>query len=995
MRRYLLVATALLGLVFAAACGSDEPGKPGPKDPPEKEKDGVPRCAIDLAEIAGDGGSGSNASVRKIDGGADLFGGLAASGKTGDYILENHRIRIIVQGAVDDLGPSPFGGNIIDADVIRPGGEGRDILGKVAPLFNFGRTIRPDREADLFILNDGADGKAAVLAVNVKDTPITGVDVAGAVNAGLPAARLSVDPSVPVPMKMTQYYILSPGAQRIRSITAFCNTSETAQVVAVGDLVVPGAVTDRYNPGAASGGWGAAEGVAAGPWVAFQGDGSAYALVPGNGAGPNLILTTDGLAISVHGSDSLLPYTKLIDAARPPPGSLAIDPGKSAFYERSLVVGTAISETIETVFTMSGEELGRLSGNVSGGFGDGGGVGARVLVRSGDKAVTIFDADGDGRFDSLLPVGKYRVSAALPGLISPVVEVDISAEVTAEVELVLPEAGRLELKLVEFDPREGDPQPVPGRLVARCRGATCDDWPSRADEQLYRAMEPIPEKLGVVWIGLATGEGELSRDLPPGDYDWFATNGPEYEAYPGTFASNGQGVPAAIMAGQVRRGTGRIARIVDTSGWISADLNVHTADSLISHRDRVASLLAEGIEVVVAADRNTVSDLTATASRMEAQRFLSLMGGSEVATRGFAGIGAFPLAFDPSLPGAGAIDWAGEEGSILSPARLFDVARDRGAQIVQIQDPRGPKGLFRALQLDTATLTPQASAESLLVQGDGPLFSTGFDALEIMSGGGSKSFQAAANDWITLLGQGVVVTGTASSGSRGKLVPTVGAPRSWVYMGKDKDDPTKLDQAAFVQAIKDRKVVAGYGPFLSVVAKSGGATAGVGETLSSGGGTVTLDVVAQSPLWLKYNRLEVYSYRAGTEASGGEPNSTWPKDAVATQADGTPARKSLNLYWTDYEVDAGFIDDQGEAIIRFRNEVRQSFTFQPTADTFYIVVARTVTTPAEGLENSEPAPAELAPVIFGVEEGLRPMSFTNPIFVDVDGGGYDNFPALR
>ncbi|HEY0839357.1 MAG TPA: hypothetical protein VGD74_04165, partial [Vulgatibacter sp.] len=321
--------------------------------------------------------------------------------------------------------------------------------------------------------------------------------------------------------------------------------------------------------------------------------------------------------------------------------------------------------------------------------------------------------------------------------------------------------------------------------------------------------------------------------------------------------------------------------------------------------------------------------------------------------------------------------------------------------IVQLNDPRGQRGLFSALRLDTRTLATRASPESLGVEppegttsSDSRLFSDKFDAMEILAAGGTENFRAALNDWITLLGRGLMVTGTASSGAGGRLVPTAGAPRTWVKVGDGKDDPSKFDEAAFVQAIKDGQVVAGFGPFLTVTARSGSASAGPGEVIASNGGQVEIDVEAQSPTWLKYNRLEVFSYRAAAEATDGKPNDDLPQDAIALQADGFPARRSLSLVGTSYNEDVIRVDDQGQTVVAVKNVVRHTFTFKPEKDTFYIVVARTAATRKDGQESGEAAPPSMAPIVFG-EPGLelRPISFANPIFVDVDGGGYDRPPG--
>ncbi|HWV39543.1 MAG TPA: hypothetical protein VN033_13830 [Vulgatibacter sp.] len=969
MHRVCVFACAVL---LAAACGSDDsPGGGGPASP---------RCEIDLSPFTAADGAGANPSVRAIAAAADLVGGPAARGQVGDWILTNDRIRVVVQGARDDVGASPFGGTIIDADVIRPAGAGRDVLGGVGPLHGFGRTGRPASAADFEVVASGEAG-AAVLAVSAKDVPARSVPIARGLDETLPSP-LAVDPEVELGVNITNYYILTAGAQRVRMVTAFCNPSDVPRVLAVGDVVSPGAADERFEP--TDRGWSRADGVSDAPWIAYQGGDSAFALVPGNGAGPNVVWSEGGIDVTIQGADSLLPYTRPFDASLPPGGAVVVPGGASAWYERSLVIGSSVGDVSQAIFAARGEELGRVSGTVTGGFD--GGAGARILVTREGEVVTVLTADAGRAFDALLPAGTYALSASLPGMIGPEVEVEVVAGDTATPMLDLPVAGRLEVRIDEFDPRLSDAVPAPGRAVIRCFAETCDLRPDPARERLFREVEALPAAASdVVWVGNSTGRGSLFVDLLPGEYEVIFSNGPEYEVSPLSFANNGRGNPRTIVGGEEAKVVARLARVVDTTGWIAADLRVRTQDARVSGRDRIASLLAQGVEVAISADPDVVTDLKEAANQAEAGARIAILGGAGIAPPSFTGIHAFPLAFDPALPGNGAIPWAAADHLVLAPDAIFAQAAGRGA-LVQVSGARGPRGLFTALKLDTRTLTTHATPESLrIAPSEDGLFSARFDALEVLDGGDLSNFNALLNDWITFLGRGLAVTGTASSGSTGRLSPTAGAPRTWVRMQEDK--PQLFDAGAFTEALRSQRATAGYGPFLHVTARAGDATAEVGEVLESAGGEVEIEVVAQSPTWMKYNRLEVYTYGPESAAADGVPNDVLPE--VALQPDDLPARRVLSMNGTVYNVEVSFLDEEGQVVTRVRNEVAQTFRFKPEHDTFYIVVARTATTRRDGLESGEPAPGPMAPVVFADPgQEAYPTTFANPIFVDVDGGGW-------
>ena len=65
-------------------------------------------------------GEGSSVSARQATSRAQLVGGERALGDIGDYVLENERIRVVVQGPGYSRGFGVYGGSLIDADRRRP-----------------------------------------------------------------------------------------------------------------------------------------------------------------------------------------------------------------------------------------------------------------------------------------------------------------------------------------------------------------------------------------------------------------------------------------------------------------------------------------------------------------------------------------------------------------------------------------------------------------------------------------------------------------------------------------------------------------------------------------------------------------------------------------------------------------------------------------------------------------------------------------------------------
>ena len=107
-------------------------------------------------------------AARKVATRTDLIGGPSALGEIGDFLLENDKIRVIIQDKGFSRGFGVYGGSLIDADRVRPtrpgdadGGQGRDVFGEFFPI-SFVEALVPD---DVRVHRSGADGGPAVVRV--------------------------------------------------------------------------------------------------------------------------------------------------------------------------------------------------------------------------------------------------------------------------------------------------------------------------------------------------------------------------------------------------------------------------------------------------------------------------------------------------------------------------------------------------------------------------------------------------------------------------------------------------------------------------------------------------------------------------------------------------------------------------------------------------------------------------------------------------------------
>jgi hypothetical protein len=297
-----------------------------------------------------------------------------------------------------------------------------------------------------------------------------------------------------------------------------------------------------------------------------------------------------------------------------------------------------------------------------------------------------------------------------------------------------------------------------------------------------------------------------------------------------------------------------IERVVDTSGWIAADLHVHAipspdAPTLLS--DRVRALAAAGVEVAVATDHNAVTDYGPAIRELGLDPWLASIVGDEVTTRGVLfghfnvfplAIGSEPLAFDHVVP-----------ATIVASARAAPPA-DR-AKVVQLNHPRmGSIGYFELSRFDPRDVAGWRQRA--------PLIDPGFDAIEVFNGDDYAKLdnvERVMRDWFALLDTGARITATGNSDSHKLTYHECGVPRNLVRVGDD--DPRRLDARRFVDAVRAGAVVVSSGPFVTLE------IAGHGAGESAQPGEQEVHVTVQAPAWVDVSRVEV--------VRRGEPLHVW------------------------------------------------------------------------------------------------------------------------
>ena len=932
------------------------------------------RCELDLKAAGLVTTEGAGARAKVVEGDADLVHGPGAQGRVGDVLLANDRVRVVIEQPGRSVGPLLSGGNIIDADVVRaPGAPGRDAFGRSSLFYALGRLVSV---TDVEIVSDGASGGPAIVAASGKDVQHDLLNLKALVTevAGLPLEPV-VDPTTPLPLRATTYFALSPGESRVRVVTAFCNDSDATINLPLIELMDVGAF-ELFNPGGCQNGLGASKLddrdclADRSRWIGTQADGVAYGLRsmslrdPRQPVKANAVIGYGGVVGSFVEGENLDGLLKWFDPqAAVRPGTFNVLARQQRAYARDFVVAKDLAGVGDVLAAIDGAPTGTLEVAVQPGIAaDAAGARVSVVDAATGTMTTLAVADGAGLARATLAPGEYRVSAAREGhRLGAPVTVTVVAGQTATARPVLGDGRRLTVTV-----KDPSGESTPAKLTVFCSPSPC---PFSADTwKQHLLVEQYP--MGAAAIGYVPPTGSLTLTLPPGRYEAVVSRGPESSAWPETWPTRGASVD--LTAGDATLAA-TIARVVDTPGWVSADLHVHAApstDSAVANELRVASFLAEGVDVLLSTDHEVITDFAPVVRALNAESLIATMIGEEVTSFSHGHFNTFPMKRDAALPNGGAFDHAGgEDGPTLRMPQLFaGLKAEHPGAVVQLNHPRGSSGVLTQLRVDTATLASRAAPEAFgmapapdATAADTKLFGDGFDAVE--SANGTSPSTAVLNDWMTFLSRGTVRTATGVSDTHKAYSDEPGYARTYAKVAGDS--PAAFQPAQFAEAIRTQRAYVTNGPVLAVTARRlDAAMQPVGPVIDIGGtvsvaanDAVELTVDVQGPEWLHVDRVEVYSHAAGREATDGKSNSSWPEGRVLERrAIAMPTLEAV----------------PGTGLRRLHHVER--LVVRPARDTWYVVMVRG----SRALRPLHDAPA---------------VAYSNAILVDADGSGrYDDFP---
>ena len=427
------------------------------------------------------------------------------------------------------------------------------------------------------------------------------------------------------------------------------------------------------------------------------------------------------------------------------------------------------------------------------------------------------------------------------------------------------------------------------------------------------------------------------------------------------------------------------------------------------------SMLSEELNFFATTDHDFRADYQPVIDSLGATALIGTTPGQEITTFDYGHFNVWPAEIDPTKINNGSVDHGGAapDGQdypsagyyssppvqIIADAHAAAPGASNTVQVNHIHSHFGVDG-GSGLGIDTA-LEPPAStvppAARRLNPGITNLFSDTFDALEIWIGDNREQIVTNflgtnAGDWFNLINQGIVRTGVADSDTHTRYGNGGSYPRNMIAMATD--DPGDLSAAADTVSanLNAGRSFGTNGPMVrvSVNAASTGQTASLalGDPLeiATVDGEVDIDVDIQSPTWAEFDTVEYYINPVTTRVV---------EEDVQTGAGLIDVNRYTITPTTVQNVVPVPVPVMGTSSSRL--EASTSLHLTGLTDDIWVVVmvkgsegVSRPLYPVIGLSLKTSTNTTLANLTDGNlgELGIPALAFTNPLFVDVDGGGW-------
>lgn len=425
--------------------------------------------------------------------------------------------------------------------------------------------------------------------------------------------------------------------------------------------------------------------------------------------------------------------------------------------------------------------------------------------------------------------------------------------------------------------------------------------------------------------------GDFTVPIPPGNYRVVVTRGPEHDHIQ---------QDVEVGPGIVVEVAGKLKRSVQTPGWISTDFHDHSTpsgDNTCGTDDRIINLAVEQVEFAPTTEHNRLYDWEPHIKKLGLSAFIKTVPGMEL-TGGGAHFNTFPLKPEPMKQDGGAPVW--QKDPRLNAIVLRNYQNEEPDRWVHVNHPDMSEN-FVDWNGDGQADGGYAYFGKLL---DG-LETQNFRQSDILAGApfsigtarggiGKQVNYHREFIWLQLLNRGMRVWGIGVNDAHHIHGNGVGGWRT--YVKSSTDVPAEIDWREISRNAKAGRMIVTSGPYLEVSTGAGIIAGGSDRATAS----LDLNVKVQCASWLDIDRVQVLVNGAQVP----EYNFT--------------RKKNPEMF--------------GDEVVKFDQKLKLKLS----KDAHIIVVA-------VGENHS-------LHTGFGTSKQgtMQPCAYNNPIFVDVDGGGF-------
>lgn len=423
-----------------------------------------------------------------------------------------------------------------------------------------------------------------------------------------------------------------------------------------------------------------------------------------------------------------------------------------------------------------------------------------------------------------------------------------------------------------------------------------------------------------------TPDGNFRVELFPGRYEVLISHGPEFDAVTREIE---------VRAGEVTRVAEQLSQSVDSAGWISADMHSHSSpsgDNTASQRGRVLNLLAEGLEFIPCTEHQRISTYQSHLEFFNATKRVLTCTGMELtgAPLPIDHQNAFPLVYHTHEQNGGGPRPDVDPEVQIERLAMWDNAADK---VVQINHPNiaqmiGDRDLDG--KPDQGFRKMFYFADTMEIHPPAAIFDEPVLDNSVRRERGNRMIY-----WMQLFNLGYRIPGVVNTDAHYNFH---GSGFLRTYIRSTTDDPSQAQLMDVCHALHHGQAIVTNGPFMTVAATSGKTTADPGQDLVAVNNKVQLKVKVQCANWLDINRVQVF----------------------------INGRPEQDLNFTRHANPGMFAG----GVVKFD----QTIDVPLPADAHIIVAAGNL-----GGHLGR---------IMGSHADTMPVAVSNPIFVDVDGGGF-------